>query len=100
MAMSVSPPCFPRSTRLGYNHHEPRFLDCRGLCLKTAQVGLIARAEVPSFVFNRLKLSNDIPGMVSYLDKDSQRRIDDLGATDPGQRPTMSLRSHDELQAI
>jgi len=36
---------------------------------------------------NLLTLSNYIPEMVRYLDKDSQGRIDDVGAPDPALAP-------------
>src|SRR5258707_5059860 len=38
--------------------------------------------------------------LLAHLDKDSQGRIDDSAHPDPDQRPMISLRSHDELQAI
>jgi hypothetical protein len=51
------------------------------------KLALFPRADISSFVFNVLTLSNDIPGMVSYLDNASQGRIDDPGAPDPTLAP-------------
>src|SRR6266404_2483756 len=88
MAMSLFSPasrCQPVWPRLS----RPEGLsNSRQFCSKLRQVCVFCQCPaITSSVFNLFTLSNDIPGMVSYLDKDSQGRIDDLGAPDPALAP-------------